>query len=189
MPNKSFHLTAINLSKIVEKLKNIPNKDIADTLQDSQLKETYFRNSLMLNGLAKKIPVLEHNYSDSTSKFCLVWGQVILRAYAVFICMRNDLLESQLISIDKSSSLHLFKQIFEKDENQQTISTELPIGLCRRIRNSIAHGSFRITGENGEIGFQDGYVELLVGGYEFTQLCDQIERLYLCAYPIEGLKK
>lgn len=176
----------IDLSEIVRKLKDVPDKDIADTLQNWQLNETDFMNTLMLNGLAKKIPGLRDNYSDSTSKFCLIWGQVILRAYAVFVCMRNEIIESELMKTENSSSLYLFKKIFEKDENNQTIGTEYPIGLCRRIRNSIGHGSFNITGENGEISFRDRDIEVVVEGYEVIQLCNQIERLYT-ATPLENL--
>ena len=165
----------IDLSKIVEKLKSVPDEKISGSLKEWGIEENSSLNALMLNGLAKRIPTISHSDSE---KFFIIWGQVFLRTYAAFVLMRNDILESKLHDIEEPS-LHLFKKVFEKGEEGRPISTESPNGLCRRIRNSIAHGTFSINGEKGEIEFTDYRITVVVEGYELIEFCKQIERLYL----------
>ena len=176
----------IDLSKITEQLKTVSDEELSKALQKSKREENSFCNALMLNGLAKRIPSIDHS---ETEKFNVIWGQIIIRAYAVLVCMRNDIVESGLMDVEPSSPFHLFKKVFEKGPKNEKIgllSTESPAGLCRRIRNSIGHGNFTIDGNNGEITFRDRDIDVVVEGYELTKFCEQIERLYLSA-PMEKL--
>lgn len=166
----------IDLSKIVETLKNVTDDEISNTLGDWKIDETSFCNALLINGLAKKIPTIKHTENEKPN---VIWGQIILRAYAVFVCMRNDILESNLMLIKEWTPLYLFKKVFEQGKKGEAISTESPTGLCQRIRNSISHGTFDIDRNNGEITFKDYEIAVVVEGYEVTQFCGQIERLYL----------
>ena len=109
-------------------------------------------------------------------------ASVVFMTFSALCYMRSELLERGLDGVSENSPLRAFRDIYRAGCARLGEDT-----LVQHIRNSLAHGTFRL-GRAPEIVFTDRGWEETLAVAQLMELCDHVHRLYHEAFS-EGVAR
>jgi hypothetical protein len=93
--------------------------------------------------------------------------------------MRSEHLERGLDHVPEDSPLRPFRDIYRAGCMRRGEDT-----LVQHLRNSLAHGTFRLGLEVPEVVFTDREWSETLPACHLMELCDHVHRLYHEAFPV-----
>jgi hypothetical protein len=107
-------------------------------------------------------------------------ASVVFMTFTTLCYMRSEHLERGLDHVSVGSPLRPFRDIYRAGCMKRGEDT-----LAQHLRNSLAHGTFRLGDTVPEVIFTDrGWSETLAVS-QLMELCDHVHRLYHEAFPAE----
>ncbi|MFZ6032215.1 MAG: hypothetical protein ACOYVE_02785 [Melioribacter sp.] len=182
-------MTTIN--NIIQKLNQVSDNKLKNELQKYKLSisiDKYntafscFGVTKLLSGL--DVDIVRGGLKEIPAPYIegIRWSSIIVfRAYITFVYMRSDILERGLDRVDNSSCLKVYKEVFRAGCRNKSEDT-----LAQHIRNSLCHGSFKISDDFNIIQFNDRKWNIHINVKEFDSLCYHIYRLYRLAFEVKS---
>ena len=172
---------------LLERLRTVSNDDLRTALCNERLAIGNEKFTTAFQCVAAS-----HDLRRSDIDFCgapnvpkEVTRGLRLRASVVFmmftaLCyMRSEHLERGLDDVPENSPLRAFRDIYRTGCTGRGEDT-----LVQHIRNSLAHGTFVLSGAP-EIFFTDRNWQETLAVHQLMELCEHVHRLYHEAFPDE----
>lgn len=170
----------MDIEDLLDRLRAVSNHDLRKALQSEQLliDDEKFQTAFNCVGASHDLSRPDIDFGGPSGIPPEVIRSGRMRASAVFMAftalcyMRSEHLERGLDHVAASSPLRPFRDIYRTGCKNQGDDT-----LVQHIRNSLAHGTFRLK-TTPEIVFTDrSWTEVLVVS-QLMELCEHVHRLY-----------
>lgn len=184
----------LDLKLMISQLKKVSDDEIITSLKayDLGITDSKFQMAFSTYGVTRwlsglPLECLKFNAPQipESELDAVRWRSVfVYRAYVVFVYMRSSHLERGLDKLDDNNALTPFKKFFRSGKKKDKSDT-----VAQHVRNSLSHGTFELSNDLQNVIFidQDWRCEFSVTDF-IDDLCDQVHRLYACAYEA-GLQR
>ena len=170
----------MDIEPLLHRLRAISNDQLRNALADRHLAidNEKFATAFQCVGASHDLSRQDINFRgppdipDQVMRGARFRASVVFMVFSTLCYMRSEHLERGLDSVSEDSPLRAFRDIYRTGCMKQGEDT-----LVQHIRNSLAHGTFRL-GRSMDVLFTDRAWQESLTVPQLLELCEHVHRLY-----------
>lgn len=177
----------MDITPLLERLRNVSNEELRAALRSEHLCITNekFQTAFQCVGASHDLSRSDIDFRgppdmpEEVIRGHRLKASVVFMTFSTLCYMRSEHLERGLDGVSEKSPLRAFRDIYRTGCMKVREDT-----LVQHIRNSLAHGTFRL-GRTPEIVFTDRSWQETLAVSQLMELCEHVHRLYHEAFSDE----